>query len=323
MPVLSHSLKGYPGVEHNNLPSAVMDMPPVWLSEIEMENTDVICNLYDAIDKFSVDSFSSEQYTENTRLIDQSSQSQVQEMGSNINRCSPTLEPLLSTSLPSSNTFTISFGDQKPKEEFLHLHDSFGYEAADATKVPTISMHPVQAQDHVLAERKRREKMNQHFISLSALLPNLKKTDKASVLEDAINYIKELQGRLKELEGFAGTERKNNRESVISINNSRLSASDDRYDSYEGSTDPWKISPEIDVFISGSSVLIRIQCQKNSSSLVKALTQVRNLGLTIISSSAMPFSKATLLINIVAQIEDEFRITSTELVKHLQVAIEL
>lgn len=96
-------------------------------------------------------------------------------MHSNINRHSLTFEPLLATSLPSSNTFTISFEKLKPKEEIVHLHDSFGYEASDATKVTTISKNPVQIQDHVLAERKKRERLNQQFISLSALLPNPKK----------------------------------------------------------------------------------------------------------------------------------------------------
>ncbi|CAM8889722.1 unnamed protein product [Rhodiola kirilowii] len=49
------------------------------------------------------------------------------------------------------------------------------------------------ALDHVVAERKRREKLNQRFIALSALVPNLKKMDKASVLAGAVRYLKELQ----------------------------------------------------------------------------------------------------------------------------------
>ncbi|KAI3768217.1 hypothetical protein L2E82_18713 [Cichorium intybus] len=150
-----------------------MDMSPAWFSEFEMENTDQICNIYDTIDNVKVDPFSLEHYTENLTIIDQSSQSQhcemklpnVQEVGSNTNRCFPSLEPLLAASLPSSSSFTISFGDLKPKTKKLHLHDSFGYEAVHATKL----------QDNVLAERKRREKLNQHFISLSSLLPNRKK----------------------------------------------------------------------------------------------------------------------------------------------------
>ncbi|KAK3026769.1 hypothetical protein RJ639_040308 [Escallonia herrerae] len=57
-----------------------------------------------------------------------------------------------------------------------------------------------QAQDHVLAERKRRERLTERFIALSALLPGLKKMDKASVLGNAITHIKQLQERVKTLE---------------------------------------------------------------------------------------------------------------------------
>ncbi|KAH0700378.1 hypothetical protein KY285_015495 [Solanum tuberosum] len=58
----------------------------------------------------------------------------------------------------------------------------------------------VQAQDHVLAERKRRERLTQRFIALSTLIPNLKKLDKATVLGDAIQYIKQLEEQVKTLE---------------------------------------------------------------------------------------------------------------------------
>lgn len=38
-----------------------------------------------------------------------------------------------------------------------------------------ITRSPMHAQDHVVAERKRREKLTQKFIALSAVLPSLKK----------------------------------------------------------------------------------------------------------------------------------------------------
>ncbi|KAI4387191.1 hypothetical protein MLD38_005040 [Melastoma candidum] len=57
------------------------------------------------------------------------------------------------------------------------------------------------ARKHVLAERKRRD--SQRFIALSSIIPGLKKMDKASVLGDAIKYIKELQDKVNALEDAA------------------------------------------------------------------------------------------------------------------------
>eukprot|EP00249_Psilotum_nudum_P023585 c28930_g1_i1 orf=886-3339(+) len=54
--------------------------------------------------------------------------------------------------------------------------------------------------NHVEAERQRREKLNQRFYSLRSVVPNVSKMDKASLLADAVSYIKDLRGRLLELE---------------------------------------------------------------------------------------------------------------------------
>ncbi|KAM7524314.1 hypothetical protein LguiA_014216 [Lonicera macranthoides] len=89
--------------------------------------------------------------------------------------------------------------------------------------VSTSTRTQPQAQEHVLAERKRREKLTDRFVALSALVPGLKKIDKASVLGDATKYIKELQERLKELE-----EEEKNRElmeAVVSIKSNSSSRS--------------------------------------------------------------------------------------------------
>ncbi|KAJ0500073.1 putative transcription factor bHLH family [Helianthus annuus] len=150
------------------------------LSEMEGQilfmTEDEMKNLYDTTDNIIVDSVSSESYKENMRLIDQSIiQTQQHEndyqekSGNDMNKSSQTPEPLVASIHPLSNTLTISFGNINPINEPLQLPDLLGYEAAYTTKVPTT------ARNHVLAERKRREKLNQHFISLSALLPNLKK----------------------------------------------------------------------------------------------------------------------------------------------------
>ncbi|XP_020227026.1 transcription factor bHLH13 [Cajanus cajan] len=54
--------------------------------------------------------------------------------------------------------------------------------------------------NHVEAERQRREKLNQRFYALRAVVPNISKMDKASLLGDAIAYINELQAKLKTME---------------------------------------------------------------------------------------------------------------------------
>ncbi|RZS25370.1 hypothetical protein BHM03_00058558 [Ensete ventricosum] len=69
------------------------------------------------------------------------------------------------------------------------------------------SRPPSCAQDHVIAERRRRERLNQQFLELSTIIPGLKKfshfivqTDKVSLLGDAINYIRQLEEKVKTLE---------------------------------------------------------------------------------------------------------------------------
>lgn len=91
---------------------------------------------------------------------------------------------------PTTTTTTL-----KPKTENLSNHDNLDFTAfisqatydynqqvvlkhdkgAIANKAATITRNPIQAQDHVMAERKRREKLSQRFIALSAILPGLKK----------------------------------------------------------------------------------------------------------------------------------------------------
>lgn len=54
--------------------------------------------------------------------------------------------------------------------------------------------------NHVLAERRRREKLNERFIILRSLVPFVTKMDKASILGDTIEYVKQLRKKIHDLE---------------------------------------------------------------------------------------------------------------------------
>ncbi|KAJ4774747.1 Basic helix loop helix (BHLH) family transcription factor [Rhynchospora pubera] len=54
--------------------------------------------------------------------------------------------------------------------------------------------------NQVEAERQRREKLNHRFYTLRSVVPNVSRMDKASLLADAVEYIKELRARVDALE---------------------------------------------------------------------------------------------------------------------------
>ncbi|KAJ8491744.1 hypothetical protein OPV22_013465 [Ensete ventricosum] len=169
-------------------------------------------------------------------------------------------------------------------------------------------------QEHIMAERKRREKLSQRFIELSAVVPDLKKMDKASVLGDAIKYLKQLQEKVTSLQDQV-TQR--TVESAVLVKKSHLCANDDSSSSDENFDESL---PEIEARVCEKTILIKIHCENRKGILVKSLSEIEKLDLSVTNTSVMPFTNSSLDITVMTQTEEEFSMTAKDLVKKLHSA---
>ncbi|KAH9605441.1 hypothetical protein KSS87_016014 [Heliosperma pusillum] len=189
------------------------------------------------------------------------------------------------------------------------------------------SSSSLTSKEHVLAERRRREKLGERFIALSAVIPGLKKMDKASVLGDAIRYVKQLQEQVNTLEEHV---KKKSCESAVFVKKTWVIIDDDDDDDNEqclaqasssgGSCDG--LYPEIEAKFSDKDVLIRVHCERKNGILEKLISQVVEFHLEVVNSSALAFGGSSLDVTIIAKMKDEFTLTAKDLVRHLHATLK-
>ncbi|KAK8716568.1 hypothetical protein V6N13_043874 [Hibiscus sabdariffa] len=320
-----------------------------WLSELEMEDPAFFPQL--PFDEYSFDdanfqSFSSESYSSYPNIDQKISQNdvsctnigayryrQVEEEEElkrpmkqlKTNNWSFSMNQNIPPKVSSSSSHIISFNNSDSPPAVSQQHYGLdcdvkpSFNEVSKRTVGSLTRTPLHAQDHVIAERKRREKLSQRFISLSALIPGLKKTDKASILGDAIKYMKQLQEKVATLEEQAA---KKMVESVILVKKTQIYADDETSSSDENfDTRSNKPFPEIEARVSDKDVLIRIHCEKNKGFISNIINEVEKLYLSVVNTNVLPFGQATLDITIVAQMGAEFSMTGKDLVKHLRLAL--
>ncbi|GFP99432.1 transcription factor bhlh25 [Phtheirospermum japonicum] len=176
-------------------------------------------------------------------------------------------------------------------------------------------------QDHILAERKRREKISQRFIALSALVPGLKKMDKASVLGDAVKHLKQLQDKIKILEEQTKTK---SMEKLVFVKKYEIhSDGDENGSSDENFSDVTEPLPEIQARFCNKDVLIIINCEKRKGVLEKVVAEIEKLNLSVINSCVMAFGDYALNMTLLAKKDDEFTMGMKELVNNLSSALKI
>lgn len=206
-------------------------------------------------------------------------------------------------------------GKQGPQ---LPLNDLTKQSASSTTT--NTSSSPIKAsaghtQDHIMAERRRREKLTQRFIALSAIVPDLKRTDKASILGDTIKYVKRLQERTKLLEdqiqessgGSKGHARGHKKVSGSAL---ILTEVGDPV----GGSDP----PEIEVRIVDNNVLIRVHCKKRKGLLLESVGELEKLDLVVLNANVLSFAGEHFDLTFNAQMGEGLKLAVDDIIKALR-----
>ncbi|XP_074570948.1 transcription factor MYC2-like [Curcuma longa] len=133
--------------------------------------------------------------------------------------------------------------------------------------------------NHVEAERQRREKLNQRFYALRAVVPNVSKMDKASLLGDAVLYIEELRSKIQaldlekeELHAQADAHKQQHASAPARPTGYNLKATN-------GASRCFAV--ELEVKILGLEAMIRVQCQRRNHPAATLMAALQELDLEV------------------------------------------
>ncbi|KAK9012615.1 hypothetical protein V6N11_040657 [Hibiscus sabdariffa] len=110
------------------------------------------------------------------------------------------LEPTVTTSSGGSGFISSHKRKSREGEDYECQSEAAEHQSAAANKPPqrtSLSRRSRAAEVHNLSERRRRDRINEKMRALKELIPHCNKTDKASMLDEAIEYLKSLQLQLQ------------------------------------------------------------------------------------------------------------------------------
>uniref|UniRef100_I1PNR9 BHLH domain-containing protein n=1 Tax=Oryza glaberrima TaxID=4538 RepID=I1PNR9_ORYGL len=140
--------------------------------------------------------------------------------------------------------------------------------------------------NHVISERRRREKLNEMFLILKSIVPSIHKVDKASILEETIAYLKVLEKRVKELESSSepshqrATETGQQRRCEITGKElvSEIGVS--------GGGDAGREHHHVNVTVTDKVVLLEVQCRWKELVMTRVFDAIKSLCLDVLSVQA-------------------------------------
>ncbi|XP_028774147.1 transcription factor bHLH35 isoform X2 [Neltuma alba] len=166
---------------------------------------------------------------------------------------------------------------------------------------------------NIVSERNRRKKLNERLFALRAVVPNISKMDKASIIKDAIEYIqhlheqeKSIEAEIMELESGKNMNMNMNMMSSNSGNqNSRFEYEQDLpvllrskrnkteqqlFESVSARNPPIEVHELRVTYMGEKTVVVSLACSKRTDTMVKLCEVFESLKLKIITANITSFS---------------------------------
>ncbi|KAI3867279.1 hypothetical protein MKW98_001713 [Papaver atlanticum] len=166
--------------------------------------------------------------------------------------------------------------------------------------------------NHVEAERQRREKLNHRFYALRAVVPNVSRMDKASLLADAVSYINQLKAKVNEYESSQAEYKKQKKVKIETHENGVVTSGGDSTSTTTNSCfDEQEDSKlETEVKILGNDAMIRVQSENMNHPSARLMNALRDLKCQVHHASVSSV-KDLMLQDVVVRIPDELRNENT------------
>ncbi|KAF3651703.1 Transcription factor bHLH35 [Capsicum annuum] len=164
------------------------------------------------------------------------------------------------------------------------------------------------ASKNIVSERNRRKKVNERLFALRAVVPNISKMDKASIIKDAIDYIQNLHEQERRIRAEilvleSGRSKKNSdvefdQDGSFDSKAKRSKRLEQKYE-YDSSGSTTRSSPSsfpVDVLelrvssMGENTVVVSLTCSKRTDTMIKVCEVFESLNIKIISANITAFS---------------------------------
>ncbi|KAJ6742041.1 TRANSCRIPTION FACTOR BHLH35 [Salix viminalis] len=129
------------------------------------------------------------------------------------------------------------------------------------------------ASKNIVSERNRRKRLNERLFALRAVVPNISKMDRASIIKDAINYIQELQEQERGIQA-----------EILELESGRSTG----FDVFEQDLPLSVTSMREKTFV------VSLTCRKRTDTMVKLCEVFESLRLKIITANVTTVSERVL-----------------------------